>query len=66
MVFGLKVVIYPFNIWLPEVHTEANTVGSILLAGVLLKVGLYGLIRYIITIVTLGYKYFSTIIIILC
>lgn len=37
---------FPFHIWLPEAHVEAPTVGSVLLAGILLKVGVYGFIRF--------------------
>jgi proton-translocating NADH-quinone oxidoreductase chain M len=37
---------YPFHIWLPEAHVEAPTVGSVLLAGILLKLGVYGFLRF--------------------
>jgi NADH-quinone oxidoreductase subunit M len=40
--FAVKTPLYPFHIWLPEAHSEAPTVGSVLLAGVLLKMGTYG------------------------
>ena len=55
--FGMKVPIFPFHIWLPEVHTETYTSGSVILAGILLKLALYGLIRF--TLFPLGIKYWS-------
>ncbi len=44
--FAIKVPLFPFHTWLPLAHVEAPTAGSILLAGVLLKVGTYGLVRF--------------------
>ena len=43
--FGIKSPMWPLHTWLPDAHTEAPTVGSVLLAGVLLKKGTYGLVR---------------------
>jgi NADH-quinone oxidoreductase subunit M len=43
--FGVKAPMWPLHTWLPDAHTEAPTVGSVLLAGVLLKMGTYGLVR---------------------
>lgn len=43
--FGVKAPMWPLHTWLPDAHTEAPTIGSVLLAGVLLKMGTYGLIR---------------------
>src|SRR5207237_6560707 len=43
--FGVKIPIYPLHLWLPEAHVEAPTVGSVVLAGVSLKVGFLGLLR---------------------
>jgi NADH-quinone oxidoreductase subunit M len=43
--FAIKAPLWPLHTWLPEAHTEAPTVGSVILAGVLLKMGTYGLIR---------------------
>lgn len=44
--FCIKVPLFPFHTWLPDAHTEAPTAGSVILAGVLLKMGTYGLMRF--------------------
>jgi NADH-quinone oxidoreductase subunit M len=44
--FAIKVPLFPVHTWLPDAHTEAPTGGSVILAGVMLKLGTYGLIRY--------------------
>jgi NADH-quinone oxidoreductase subunit M len=44
--FAVKVPLFPFHTWLPDAHVEAPTAGSVLLAGVMLKMGTYGMLRF--------------------
>src|SRR5262245_17781005 len=44
--FAIKVPLFPFHTWLPDAHVEAPTAGSVILAGVLLKMGTYGFVRF--------------------
>jgi len=46
LAFAIKVPIFPFHTWLPDAHVEAPTAGSVLLAGVMLKIGTYGFLRF--------------------
>ena len=44
--FAVKVPMFPVHTWLPDAHTEAPTAGSVILAGVLIKMGAYGFLRF--------------------
>lgn len=57
--FASKIPMFPFHIWLPEAHVEAPTVGSVLLAGILLKMGVYGFMRLSLTLFPYASLYFS-------
>jgi len=50
LAFAIKVPMFPLHTWLPDAHVQAPTAGSIILAGVLLKLGAYGFIRYCLTL----------------
>ena len=60
--FAIKVPMWPFHTWLPDAHTEAPTVGSVLLAGVLLKMGTYGFVRIALPILPEGAMRFAPLI----
>ena len=57
--FAIKVPVWPFHTWLPDAHTEAPTAGSMILAGVLLKLGAYGFLRLILPLYPVEARYFA-------
>ncbi|MGH9860627.1 MAG: complex I subunit 4 family protein, partial [Candidatus Acidiferrales bacterium] len=63
--FAIKVPMFPFHTWLPDAHTEAPTAGSVILAGVLLKMGTYGFVRFSIPMLPDASRQFAGIVIVL-
>ncbi|MFL2543960.1 MAG: NADH-quinone oxidoreductase subunit M [Alphaproteobacteria bacterium] len=57
--FAVKIPMWPFHTWLPDAHVEAPTAGSVILAGVLLKMGGYGFIRFSLGMLPEASEYFS-------
>jgi len=64
--FAVKIPIMPFHAWLPEAHVEAPTGGSVFLAGILLKLGCFGLLKILIPIFPQNSVYFTTFVTPLC
>ncbi len=57
--FAVKVPLFPLHTWLPDAHTEAPTAGSVVLAGVMLKMGTYGFLRFAIPMFPSAARYFA-------
>lgn len=57
--FAVKVPMMPIHLWLPEAHTEAPTAGSVLLAGILLKLGTYGMVRFLVPLFPYATTYYT-------
>ncbi len=60
--FAVKLPMFPFHTWLPAAHTEAPTAGSVILAGLLLKTGAYGMLRFVVPLFPEAARSFSPII----
>jgi NADH-quinone oxidoreductase subunit M len=64
--FAIKVPMFPFHTWLPDAHVEAPTAGSVILAGVLLKMGTYGFVRFSLPMFPWATMHFIKPLLILC
>lgn len=64
--FAVKVPMVPVHLWLPEAHVEASTTGSVLLAALLLKLGIYGLIRFNVALLPEGTIFFRPFVYTIC
>lgn len=62
---AVKIPLFPFHIWLPQAHVEAPTAGSVLLAGVLLKVGGYGMLRFSWSLFPVASEFFTPFVMVL-
>ncbi len=65
LAFAIKVPMFPLHTWLPDAHVQAPTAGSIILAGILLKLGAYGFIRYNLTLFPDASRQFAPLLIVL-
>jgi NADH-quinone oxidoreductase subunit M len=65
LAFAIKVPMFPFHTWLPDAHVEAPTPGSVILAGILLKMGTYGFLRYNLPLFPQASAYFTELFLIL-
>ncbi|HKV23773.1 MAG TPA: NADH-quinone oxidoreductase subunit M [Candidatus Acidoferrum sp.] len=65
LAFAIKVPLFPFHTWLPDAHVEAPTAGSVMLAGVLLKMGTYGMIRFCLPLFPEAARKFASVIAVL-
>jgi NADH-quinone oxidoreductase subunit M len=66
LAFAIKIPIFPFHTWQPNTYTDSPTQGTMLLSGIMLKMGLYSLIRWLLPIAPMGTKVLLPIIMVLC
>lgn len=59
LAFAIKVPVFPFHTWLPDAHVEAPTPGSVILAGVMLKMGTYGFLRWVLPMFPEATEYYA-------
>ncbi|MBD1423680.1 complex I subunit 4 family protein [Sphingobacterium chuzhouense] len=66
LAFAIKIPIFPFHTWQPDTYTHAPAAGTMLLAGIMLKMGVYGLIRWLLPVAPLGALAYSQVVMVLC
>lgn len=66
LAFAIKIPILPFHTWQPDTYTNAPAAGTMLLAGIMLKMGVFGLIRWLVPIVPFGVEAYGTLALVLC
>ncbi|MBE8722890.1 complex I subunit 4 family protein [Sphingobacterium pedocola] len=66
LAFAIKIPLFPFHTWQPDTYTNAPAAGTMLLAGIMLKMGVYGLIRWLIPIAPLGVAAYGQLALVLC
>lgn len=66
LAFAIKIPIFPFHTWQPDTYTHAPAAGTMLLAGIMLKMGVYGLIRWLLPVAPLGVLAYSQVAMMLC
>jgi len=65
LAFAIKIPLFPFHTWLPDAHVEAPTAGSVILAGVLLKMGTYGFVRFLMPFFPQATEYYLPVLIVI-
>jgi NADH-quinone oxidoreductase subunit M len=65
LAFAIKMPLFPFHTWQPDTYTEAPTAGTMMLSGIMLKMGIYGVIRWMIPIAPVGFITWQTVIMVL-
>src|SRR5690606_11997981 len=66
LAFAIKIPIFPFHTWQPDTYTNAPAAGTMLLAGIMLKTGVLGLIRWLVPVVPFGVAAYGTLALVLC
>ncbi|AKQ44420.1 NADH dehydrogenase [Rufibacter radiotolerans] len=63
--FAIKMPVFPFHTWQPDTYTEAPAAGTMLLSGIMLKMGIYGVLRWLLPVVPLGVSQWATVVLVL-
>src|SRR6202000_3257816 len=63
LAFAIKIPVFPFHTWQPDTYTEAPSAGSMMLAGIMLKMGLYGVLRWLLPNCPLGFVHIMPVVV---